>query len=101
MVIQVLSYSLNFVIEFLWVIIKASPFFQFLPIYLTSDTHPYEKNILRVGGYEKTGCWVDRKNQLIGTLFSQVNESADRIGLGSEMENDFKQELYRQLSNYE
>ena len=69
--------------------------------YLTSETHPYEKNILRVGGYEKTGCWVDRKNQLIGTLFTQVNESADRIGLGSEMENDFKQELYKQLSNYE
>ena len=69
--------------------------------YLTSETHSYEKNILRVGGYEKTGCWVDRKNQLIGTLFTQANETADKIGLGSKMQNDFKQELYRQLSNYE
>jgi len=69
--------------------------------YLTSETHSYEKNILRVGGYEKTGCWVDRKNQLIGTLFTQANETEDKIGLGSKMQNDFKQELYRQLSNYE
>jgi len=69
--------------------------------YLTSDNNPYEKNILRVGGYEKTDCWVDRKHQLIGTLFSQTNETTDRIGLGSKMQNDFKKELRRQLAWYE
>ncbi len=69
--------------------------------YLTSDNNPYEKNILRVGGYEKTSCWVDRKYKLIGILFSQANETVDRIGLGSRMDNDFKKELRRQLSNYE
>ena len=69
--------------------------------YLTSETHEYEKNILRVGGYEKTKCWVDRENKLIGTLFSQVNETQDRIGLGSKMEDDFKKELYHQLDRFE
>jgi CubicO group peptidase (beta-lactamase class C family) len=67
--------------------------------YLTSKTHAYEKDILRVGGYEKTGCWVDRKNKLIGTLFSQANETQDRNGLSNQMEQDFKRELYRQLNN--
>ena len=66
--------------------------------YLTSETHEYEKDILRVGGYEKTGCWVDRKNNLIGTLISQANETRDKNGLGTKMEEDFKRELYRQLN---
>ena len=68
-------------------------------LYLTSKTHTFEKDILRVGGYEKTGCWVDRKNKLIGTLFSQANETQDRDGLSNQMEQDFKRELYRQLNN--
>ncbi len=67
--------------------------------YLTSSTHTYEKNILRVGGYEKTTSWVDRKNKLIGTLFSQANETQDSDGLSTQMEQDFKKELYRQLNN--
>ena len=67
--------------------------------YLTSSTHKYEKNILRVGGYEKTTSWVDRKNKLIGTLFSQANETQDSDGLSTQMEQDFKKELYRQLNN--
>ena len=69
--------------------------------YLTSDTNPLEKSILRVGGYEKTSCWVDKKHQLIGSLFSQVNETTDRIGLGTKMDDDFKRELRAQLSRYE
>ena len=67
-------------------------------MYLTSKTHEYEKDILRVGGYEKTGSWVDRKNNLIGVLFSQANETRDKEGLANRMEQDFKKELYRQLS---
>jgi len=68
-------------------------------LYLTSKTHTFEKDILRVGGYEKTKCWVDRKNNLIGTLFSQANETQDSDGLSNQMEQDFKRELYRQLNN--
>jgi len=67
--------------------------------YLTSSTHAYERDILRVGGYEKTGCWVDRKNKIIGILFSQANETKDSDGLSNQMEKDFKIELYRQLNN--
>lgn len=67
-------------------------------MYLTSKTHEYEKDILRVGGYEKTGSWVDRKNNLIGVLFSQANETRDKEGLANRMEQDFKKELYRQLN---
>ena len=66
--------------------------------YLTSKTHEYEKDILRVGGYEKTGSWVDRKNNLIGALISQANETQDKNGLGTRMEEDFKRELYWQLN---
>ncbi len=66
--------------------------------YLTSNTHAYEKNILRVGGYEKTSCWVDRKNKLIGALFTQANETRDSDGLGNQMEQDFKKELYKQIN---
>lgn len=69
--------------------------------YLTSEKNPYEKNILRVGGYEGTTCWVDRKNKLIGTLFTQANSTSDMIGLGRELHNDFKKELYGQLNNGE
>ena len=69
--------------------------------YLTSKTNPYEKNILRVGGYEGTTCWVDREHKLIGTLFTQANETSDKIGLGTKMHDDFKKELRRQLANYE
>ena len=54
-----------------------------------------------MGGYEKTSCWVDKKHQLIGSLFSQVNETTDRIGLGTKMDDDFKRELRAQLSRYE
>ena len=67
-------------------------------LYLTSKTHTFEKDILRVGGYEKTKCWVDRKNNLIGTLFSQANETQDSDGLSNQMEQDFKKELYKQLN---
>ena len=67
-------------------------------MYLTSKTHAFEKHILRVGGYEKTQCWVDRKNNLIGTLFSQANETQDSEGLSNQMEQDFKKELYQQLN---
>ena len=67
-------------------------------LYLTSKNHEYEKDILRVGGYEKTGCWVDSRNKLIGTLFSQANETQDKDGLSNKMEQDFKRELYRQLN---
>ena len=69
--------------------------------YLTSKTNPYEKNILRVGGYEGTTCWVDREHKLIGTLFTQANETADKVGLGTKMHDDFKKELRRQLAYYE
>ena len=67
-------------------------------MYLTSKTHAFERDILRVGGYEKTKCWVDRKNNLIGTLFSQANETQDSDGLGNQIEQDFKKELYLQLN---
>ena len=69
--------------------------------YLTSKTNPYEKNILRVGGYEGTTCWVDREHKLIGTLFTQANETADKVGLGTKMHDDFKKELRTQLAYYE
>ena len=67
-------------------------------MYLTSQNHTFEKDILRVGGYEKTKCWVDRKNNLIGTLFSQANETQDSDGLSNQMEQDFKKELFSQLN---
>ena len=67
-------------------------------MYLTSRNHTFEKDILRVGGYEKTKCWVDRKNNLIGTLFSQANETQDSDGLSNQMEQDFKKELFSQLN---
>ena len=67
-------------------------------MYLTSRNHAFEKDILRVGGYEKTKCWVDRKNNLIGTLFSQANETQDSDGLSNQMEQDFKKELFSQLN---
>ena len=67
-------------------------------MYLTSRDHAFEKDILRVGGYEKTKCWVDRKNNLIGTLFSQANETQDSDGLSNQMEQDFKKELFSQLN---
>ena len=67
-------------------------------MYLTSQNHAFEKDILRVGGYEKTKCWVDRKNNLIGTLFSQANETQDSDGLSNQMEQDFKKELFSQLN---
>ena len=69
--------------------------------YLTSKTNPYEKNILRVGGYEGTSCWVDRVHKLIGTLFTQANKTSDMAGLGRKMHDDFKKELRRQLTHYE
>ena len=69
--------------------------------YLTSKTNPYEKNILRVGGYEGTTCWVDRELKLIGTLFTQANETTDMVGLGRKMHDDFKKELRSQLAYYE
>ena len=67
-------------------------------MYLTSQNHAFEKDILRVGGYEKTKCWVDRKNNLIGILFSQANETQDSDGLSNQMEQDFKKELFSQLN---
>ena len=67
-------------------------------MYLTSRNHAFEKDILRVGGYEKTKCWVDRKNNLIGILFSQANETQDSDGLSNQMEQDFKKELFSQLN---
>ncbi len=66
--------------------------------YMTSRNHEYEKNILRVGGYEKTASWIDRENNLFGVLFSQVNETQDKVGLSTQMEIDFKKELYHQLN---
>ena len=69
--------------------------------YLTSEINPYEKNILRVGGYEGTTCWVDQEHKLIGTLFTQANETTDMVGLGRKMHDDFKKELRRQLAFYE
>jgi CubicO group peptidase (beta-lactamase class C family) len=66
--------------------------------YLTSKNHEFEKNILRVGGYEKTSSWIDQNNKLFGVLFAQVNETQDKIGLSTQMEIDFKKELYHQLN---
>ena len=66
--------------------------------YLTSKNHQYEKDILRVGGYEKTQCWVDKQNKLIGILFSKANKTIEQIAFSSKMEIDFKKELYRQLN---
>ena len=66
--------------------------------YLTSKNHEFEKNILRVGGYEKTASWIDQNNKLFGVLFTQVNETQDKIGLSTQMEIDFKKELYHQLN---
>jgi hypothetical protein len=40
---------------------------------------------------------LGRKNNLIGVLFSQANETRDKEGLANRMEQDFKKELYRQL----
>ena len=36
---------------------------------------------------------MDRKNNLIGTLFSQANETQDSDGLSNQMEQDFKKEI--------
>ena len=66
--------------------------------YLTSGERQYDKNILTVGGYEFTKGWLDRKNKLIGVLFSQVIDAQDKVGLGSQLEEDFKKELFTQLN---
>ena len=56
--------------------------------YLTSKNHQYEK----------TQCWVDKQNKLIGILFSKANKTIEQIAFSSKMEIDFKKELYRQLN---
>ena len=67
--------------------------------YITGEDDTYKNEILTVGGYEFTKGWVDRENNIIGVLFSQVNGTTDGEGLGSRMENEFKEELFNQLMN--
>ena len=66
--------------------------------YITGDSD-YQRDIVTVGGYEFTKCWMDRKNNIIGVLFSQVVSTIDREGLGTKMENEFKKELFKQLKD--
>ena len=63
-------------------------------MYLTSRNHAFEKDILRVGGYEKTKCWVDRKNNVTATMMTQYMPS-DKYPLREEL----KTLLYSGLSN--
>ena len=67
--------------------------------YITGEGDTYKNEVLTVGGYEFTKGWVDRENNIIGVLFSQVNGTTDGEGLGSRMENEFKEELFNQLMN--
>tara|TARA_B100001250_G_C19793010_1_gene787423 strand:+ start:513 stop:1790 length:1278 start_codon:yes stop_codon:yes gene_type:complete len=67
--------------------------------YITGQNDEYKNNVITVGGYEFTKGWVDRENDIIGVLFSQVNSATDGDGLGSRMEKEFKKELYNQLKN--
>ena len=67
--------------------------------YITGQNDEYSNNVITVGGYEFTKGWVDRENDIIGVLFSQVNSATNGDGLGSRMEKEFKKELYNQLKN--
>ena len=64
--------------------------------YITGDSE-HQRDIVTVGGYEFTKGWMDRKNKIIGVLFSQVVSTIDRDGLGTKMEEEFKKELFKQL----
>ena len=64
--------------------------------FITGDSD-HQRDILTVGGYEFTKGWMDRKNKIIGVLFSQVVSTIDRDGLGTKMEEEFKKELFKQL----
>ncbi len=65
--------------------------------YITGESD-HQSDLLTVGGYEFTKAWVDKDNKLFGVLFSQVHSTTDGDGLGSKMEKEFQEELYKQLN---